>query len=314
MKTLKNRLKEKIENCYLLEGDDIYLYDKAFSMIKKASKIELEEFNLSKFDDENYTMQAVIDACEILPMGSEYKIVVLKNIIKYSENDKKLLQNYLKNPSKTTILIIYDFYDKLSSLKQIMTFVDCKRFDKKTSISILLNEFSKRNKQISAEAIESLLDYCNGYLTRAMNEIDKLCYYDVTDPLITKKIVDNLVTKDNEFVIYELTEALGQKNSDKSIKILDSMSKEQGLLGLIVNHFRRLFFIATSGLENKDLANLLGVKEYAIAKQRSQTINFSKMQLKKIYSLLEEIDFNIKSGAMLQENALYYLVLSILYI
>ena len=101
---------------------------------------------------------------------------------------------------------------------------------------------------------------------------------------------------------------------DKSIKILDSTSKEQGLLGLIVNHFRRLFFIATSGLENKDLANLLGVKEYAIAKQRSQTINFSKMQLKKIYSLLEEIDFNIKSGAMLQENALYYLVLSILYI
>ena len=314
MKTLKNRLKEKIENCYLLEGDDFYLYDKAFSMIKKASKLELEEFNLLKFDDENYSMQAVLDACEVLPMGSDYKIVVLKNIAKFSENDKKMLQNYLKNPSKTTILIIFDYFDKLTNLKQEVAFVDCKRFDRKTAIAVLLNEFTKRNKQISGEAIECLLDYCNGYLTRAMNEIDKLCYYDITDPLVTKKIVDQLVTKDNDFVVYELTEALGQKNSDKAITILNSMSKEQGLLGLIVNHFRRLFFIATSGLENKELANLLGVKEYAISKQRSQINNFSTMQLKKIYALLEEVDFNIKSGAMLQENALYYLTLSILYI
>lgn len=67
-------------------------------------------------------------------------------------------------------------------------------------------------------------------------------------------------------------------------------------------------------MDDKNLASLLGVKEFAISKQRQQVKNFSKMQLKKIYALLEQVDFNIKSGAMLQENAVYYLILSILYI
>lgn len=314
MKTFKNRLKDKIENCYLLEGEDYYLYDKAFSMIKKASNLELDDFNLTVFDDDNYDFNALINACEVMPMGSQYRIVVLKNISKMSANELKKVAEYSKAPVETTILVVFDFYNKMIGLKDTFAFVDCRRFDRKTAMSVLLNEFKKRQKQISGEALECLLDYCNGYLTRAMNEIDKLCYYDLSDSLVTKKLVDEMVTKDSEFVVFELTESLGKKNSDKAIKILNEMIKEQGVLALIINHFRRLFFISISGLDNKQLASLLGVKEYAITKQREQISNFSKMQLKKIYSLLEEVDYNIKSGAMLQENALYYLVLSILYI
>lgn len=314
MKTLKNRLKEKLDKCYLLEGDDYYLYDRAFSMIKKRAGVELEDFNLIKFDDENYSMNAVLDACEVMPMGSEYKLIVVKNVAKVTENDKKMLEKYLSSPVESSILVIFDYFDKFSSLKNGCAFVDCKRFDRPTAMSVLVNEFSKRNKQISGEACETLLDYCNGYLTRAVNEVDKLSYYDLNEPLVTKKLVDNLVNKDSEFIVYELTEALGQKNGDKALIILNQMIKEQGILGLITNHFRRLFFIAISDLDDSSLASLLGVKEFAIKKQRGQVKNFSKMQLKKIYALLEEVDYNIKSGAMLQENALYYLVLSILYI
>lgn len=314
MKTLKNRLKEKINNFYLLEGDDYYLYDRAYAMIKKACNINFEDFNILKFDEENYSMQAVLDACEVMPMGDEYKIILLKNISKISENDKKMLENYLKKPCLSSILVIFDYFDRFSSFKSLSSFVDCKRFDRAMATNFIVSELNKLNKQISGEACECLLDFTNGYLTRVVNELDKLAYYDLSQPLITKKFVEELVNKDSEYVVYELTEALGQRKSDKALNILKEMSKEQGVLGLITNHFRRLFFISISDLDDKSLASLLNVKEYAITKQRAQVKNFSKMQLKKIYSLLEEVDYNIKSGAMLQESALYYLVLSILYI
>ena len=147
-----------------------------------------------------------------------------------------------------------------------------------------------------------------------MNELDKLAYYDLEEQMINKKLVEKLVNKDEEYVIFELTEAHRQKNGDNAIKILDQMSKQPGVLGLITNHFRRLFFISTSGLDDKELALLLNVKEYAIKKQREQAKNFSKIQLKRIFEMLEDVDYKIKSGAMLSENALYYIVLSILYI
>ncbi|MBO5395170.1 MAG: DNA polymerase III subunit delta [Clostridia bacterium] len=314
MKTLKTRLKEGLANCYLMEGEDFELYLRGYSMIMKRAALGLEDFNLVKFDDDNYSMKGVLDACEVMPMGDEWRVVLLKNIQKVSEGDKKMLAEYLKNPVPSTILVIFDMYDKFASLKGETTFVDCKRFDSSMCIGVIVNEFAKKCKQISTEAASALYDYCNGYLTRIVSEIDKLAYYNMDESLVTKKLVDSLVTKDEEFVVFELTEALGLKNGDKALKTLEALKKEPGVLGLITNHFRRLFFISISEMTDKELASLLGVKEYAIAKQRLQTKNFSKMQLKKIYTLLEKVDYMIKSGAMLQENALYFLVLSILYV
>lgn len=313
MKTLKNRLKE-LKNVYLFEGEDYELYNRGLSMILKRVNLSLPEFNFVKFDDENYSMKAVVDACEVMPLGDQYRVVFLKNIEKISENDKKMLQNYLKSPVLSTILIIFDFFNKFSSIKKDLEFVNCSCFDKATLSSVVVNELNKRNKKISADALDCLLDSCDYFLTRIMCELDKLVYYNPADTLITKKIVENLVTKDSEVVIYELTEALGQKKADKALQIMDALKRESGLLGLIINHFRRLFFISISDLPDKEIATLLGVKEFAITKQREQIKNFSKMQLKKIYSLLEEVDFSIKNGSMLAENALNFLVLSILYI
>lgn len=312
MKTLKNRLKEGVEPCYLLQGEDYYLYDRAFSMIKKVCDISLPDFDLVKFDDENFTMKALVDSAEVLPFGSGKRLIVVKNVAKFSENDKKLLLSYLEKPAMSTVIVIYDFAQKFDFIKNVVAFVDCKRFDKLTGSAVVVKELEKYNKKISKEALDTLYDYCNGYLTRMMSEIVKLAYYDLDEPLITKKLVESCVSKDNEFVIFELTDALGKKDGDKAITILNQMPKE--VLGLITNHFRRLFFISTSGLDDKALSSLFGIKEFAVSKQRQQIKNFSKMQLKKIFALLEKIDYDIKSGAMLQENAVYYLVLSILYI
>lgn len=314
MKTLKKRLNEKLENAYLLFGEDIELYSRAYKMILKKANLNLEDFNLAQFDDENFSMKVVLDACEVLPMGDDYRVIVIKNIAKVSDKDVTELEKYLDNIQQSTILVIFDYYDQFAVLKDKMSQVDCKRFDRATATAVLVKELEKRGKQISAEAVGTLLDYCNGYLTRAMCELDKLSYYDLNEPLITKKMVDDLVSKDSEAVVFELTEALGRKNGDKAIGLLEEFKKEQGLLGLITNHFRRLFYIGISDLPDKELALQLGVKEYAVTKQKQQVKNFSKMQLKKIFALLEKVDFMIKSGEMLSENALQYLVLSILYI
>lgn len=314
MKTLKTRLKDKIENAYLLFGEDFELYSRAYKMILKRANLNFEDFNLARFDDENFSMKAVLDGCEVLPMGDEYRVIVIKNLSKVSDKDVSQLENYLLNPQPNTILIVFDYYDQFSVLKDKFAPVDCKRFDRATAIAVIVKELEKKGKQISAEAAGTLLDYCNGYLTRVVCELDKLAYYDLEEPLITKKMVDELVSKDSEAVVFELTEALGRKNGDKALSLLEEFKKEQGILGLITNHFRRLFYIGISDLTDRDLASQLGVKEYAVTKQRSQAKNFSKMQLKKIFALLEKIDFMIKSGQMLSENALQYLVLSILYI
>lgn len=313
MKTLKTRLQKEVKKAYLVSGDDFYLFEKSLSMIRTALGINFGDINVSYFDDDNFSPLKVVEACDLLPIGDEKRLVVLKYISKVSENDKKIIEEYLANPNETTCLLILDFNSKFESIKKNIDFVDAKRMEKSMVQRIVFSEISNRGKQISTEALDTLIDACNGYLTKIENEIDKLCYYTGDGELITKKVVETLVTKELEYTVFELTDALAQKKGDKAINLLNLMAKEQGVLSLISNHFRRLFYISVSDMSNAELGNYLGVKEYAILKAKKQVNNFSKAQLKKIVNLTEEVDFFIKSGKMQAENGLYYLVFNILF-
>ena len=313
MKTLKKRLNDGIARVYIVEGDDYYLYDKAFSMIKNACHITLDDFNINVFDDESFNLNKFFNATEMLPVIDQKRLVVLKGC-KINEGEKKALAEMLMHIPKTTTVLILDYNNNFEYLKKDFVLVDANRMDEQTVRKLVVAYLAKQDRQISPEALTGLIEACNGYLTRIFSELNKLMYYQPQNPLITKNMVDELVTKDIEFSIFELTEALSKKQGDRALQILKRMEKDQGVFTLIANQFRRLFYASISDLSNAELAKLLGVKEYAITKARQLAKGFSKAQLNKICGMLEEFDYAVKSGAILQQNALYLLVFNIIYV
>lgn len=313
MKTLKKRLSEGLARVYVVEGDDYYLFDKAFLMIKNACGITLDDFNVNVFDEESFSTDKLFAATELLPIIDEKRLVVIKGG-KLSEGDKKRTTEILLHIPKTTVVVVLDYNKNFEFLKKDFVLVDANRMDKELVKKLITAYLARISKKIDADAMDELIESCNGYLTRIMNELNKLVCFDLDSENITKESVDKLVNKDIEFSVFELTEALSKKDGDKAIRLLKLMEKDQGVFALISNQFRRLFYASISDLTNAELAGLLGVREFAIMKARQLAKGFSKAQLKKICSLLEEMDYAVKSGAMLQTNALYLLVFNILYV
>lgn len=309
LKTLKSRLNKKIETCYLVQGEDVLLYDKALEMIKKAMDLQLEDFNFNIFDDDNFNGDLVIDTCETLPMGSEKKVVLLKNISNANENFKKKLKDYLKNPLQSTCLVIFDFFNKFDFL--ISEKISAKRLDDQSLKEIVIAELKKNEKTITDGACQKLIEACCNYYSLIKNELEKLISCD--DFEITEKTIDALVCKQTEFTVFELTDALSKRDADRAVSLLNLMPKDTKTFSLVLNHFRRLFFVAVAEGTEKELADLLGVKEYAIIVAKRLSKNFSKLQLKNIYEMTSDVDFYIKNGQMQVENALFYLVFGILY-
>lgn len=313
MKTLKKRLSEGLARVYVVEGDDYYLFDKAFLMIKNACGITLDDFNVNVFDEESFSTDKLFAATELLPIIDEKRLVVIKGG-KLSEGDKKRTTEILLHIPKTTVVVVLDYNKNFEFLKKDFVLVDANRMDKELVKKLITAYLARISKKIDADAMDELIESCNGYLTRIMNELNKLVCFDLDSENITKESVDKLVNKDIEFSVFELTEALSKKDGDKAIRLLKLIEKDQGVFALISNQFRRLFYASISDLTYAELAGLLGVKEFAIMKARQLAKGFSKAQLKKICSLLEEMDYAVKSGAMLQTNALYLLVFNILYV
>lgn len=311
---LPKNLKEKILPFYILKGDDFFVINSAVKHISNACGNEMSDFNKSTFDNENFSADRFIESISMLPMGQDKRFVLLKDIVKLNENDKKIITQGLSDlPETTCVALIYNDVWKFLKTGEI---VDCGKMDYSMLSKFITFELKKSNKEMTPDAIRSFIELCAYDMVRISSELKKIsCFSD--DRIIEKKDVLTLVSADEEFQIFELTENLGNKNGEKAIRILCNFLEKkepiQTLFGLIANHFRRVAHVSISGMHESELAPLLGVKEYAIVKAKEQAKYYSKIQLKNILKLLEDIDSMIKSGKMTAENAIFYLVFQILY-
>lgn len=304
---------EQKQNLYIFCGDG-FLINKCLTKLKIDLKI-FDDLQISYFDTDNFSCKNLILSCEQVSFFGEKRVVVLKNLEKINETDKKELQNYIKNLNPLCVLCLIDSYNNgiFDYLK--IEKVELKSLSETQLHSFVFDKLKAKNKQIDEGAYSILARACNNDMTKLEIEIDKLCAYCLDKNKIEESDIKKLVIANEEIIIYELTTALGQKNAQESLsilfKLMGSPDDNAKLFSLMSTTFQRMFFALLSKESDLQLATKMGIKEYAVKKLRQQTKNFTQRKLKKIVEEICETEYNIKSGKMTSENALYYIVLFI---
>lgn len=317
---LKINLKKQVDNNYLLVGSDEYLLLSAYNLIVKYSNIIIPDLNIIKFNEGIIDCESVVRALETMPVFSEKKLVYVDiRMSKKSElKNISLLQEYIQHPSNQSILIIcLGDNEDIDFIKDGYTIIDCNRLEFKIVSAKIRATIAEHNKTIDDNAIQVLFDYTIGDLSKILIECNKLVSYVGNKSKIELNDVKAIVTKTLEYQIYELTENLAKKNSERVFEILDDMKAKKDeyrtLPSLIYSHFRRLFMISlNANLNNMEIAKYLGIKEYAIKMSRAQASLFSRSSLKKINDLCIKLDFDIKQSNISIDNAINLIVITIL--
>ena len=154
-------------------------------------------------------------------------------------------------------------------------------------------------------------------MARITNELEKLAAFVADTKLLTVDVVQDFVTQDKDYQVYELAEFIAKGNSEKALELVESFSLKPGsaftILSPLFNNYRRALFVSI----NKDktpaeLANLLGVKEFAIKMLKNQINCFNPKQLKQIVDMIADYDRKIKVGEMKENTAIKTIVFNIL--
>jgi DNA polymerase-3 subunit delta len=317
---LKKKLKETIKPTYLIFGSDLFLKQKAEELIKEAVIEDNSELNLLTFTTDKIDPIKVIDACNTLPFFANKKMVIVKEYEKKSSDAFiKKLEEYVSTPNESTCLVLVadansNYFEPLKKFAEV---VDCNPLKRELIERIIEAELKQKNKTIDLIARELLIDYCSSDMSRITMELKKLVQQMEDENKISVEHIKNNVSKDLEFEIYELTGALSQKNAKEAYamvqKLLEDKNTVSSLFQIIYKHFRRMFYIALNEtMSNKDLAEQLQVKEYAVKKTAELVKNFSVTKLKNINELCSELDYKVKTGKLNAEEALYFFVLSII--
>ena len=159
---------------------------------------------------------------------------------------------------------------------------------------------------IERDAAEMLVEYCNRDMNLISNELRKLTDYADGDVIDIKTVV-TMVTPEPDIKVYELSEALANKNKDKAIRLTEALiagnNSAVSLIAMLFSHFRRLLFVSLNPTSDT-LASDLKVKEYAVKMAMKQAARFTPRRLKAIFDRLNEMDSAVKSGLCADKVAL----------
>lgn len=305
----KNQIENGEESAvYLFEGEDVFFRERGLTLLKNKF-LDNPEINLVAFNGEP-PIENLISSLEGYPFMSKKRFTVIKDFYPKKEYLESGLKAYLENPLETGMFIILN-EKACEPLKKFssVTVVDCSKADTSLIIKWIKAECMKENVTIDGETAGLIGEFCSSDMTRIEGETKKLIAYVGEGGVIDKQAVKDMVSKDTEYKIYEMTDYIGKHKFDKALEIIgDMLSKGEPharIITSLYNYFRRLLHAAISGLTSNELATAFGVKEFAARKTKEQSAMFKKRALKSAVDFLTDVDYKIKSGQIAADEGMW---------
>lgn len=308
-------IKSEIKNYYVVTGDDLFLLKQVESRVESACEITMPEFDKIMFDGENFSVAAFEGAYLGLPIASKKKLVVVKNLSKQGEADRKAIKEILRKQNSCCVLFFANSTGEDFSFILDATKIECSKLSNELCQKFVDDRLKQNSMQITDAAKTKLVELCANNLGKICTELDKLAFMCMDKGTIEEDDVKTSVKSDLEYKIYEISDLLLDKNIDRAMLIIQDMltKKEEptAILSLLTSNFRRLYFAKITPDDNATLAKQLGVKEYAMKMAKDKTSKVGAVALKQINEMLLETDYAIKSGEMPADLALNYAILKI---
>lgn len=317
---LNNINKNKVNSINLIDSSEIYLLDMAIEELKDFAGRDFLDFNYEKYDYANLTKEDYMKSIETLPVMASYRLIFVDGMVLDKDRVKKFedklgfiidsFENF--NPSTILFLINRDgkiftggkLYKKLTAYADLY---DIGRLDKKDLINFIGKYFTRKSKQIdklTAEYIGDSLGYLdkdsNKNLYDVENELDKLLNNMESERLSLDFVKENLEKSQSE-IIFALTDALGQRNLKRALRVYKNIDVEDkaSIFYMLIRFIRNLICIkdcVNSRIKVETAANYCDIKTFEYNKTSAFVRNFSFEKLLSLHKIAYEGELALKTS------------------
>lgn len=294
---LKENLKTNRYAALCLCGADRWLQRRSLEYVCEAYGVVDDGFGVDYLENASY--KDIELACLTPSMFSENKLVVVENFV-FPQG--KLGADMISDLSKLvaqcdgSFCLVFESeqsigFDKISGL----TLVNCDKLDGFSVIKWIVAFGKRQGVEISNACARKISDYCLQDMSRVASETQKLLDYGE----VTPESVDLLVHKDTEYILFDLSKHIANKNAAAAIDLykglIASGEDARALFSLLYNFYRRVYYAKTSDMTNEQLASLLSVKPFAIQCAKEIAERYKAMQLKKVLNFFDAADKKLKA-------------------
>ena len=352
MKRIDEDIKSgQFKNLYLIYGTEEYLKQQYKKKLLDALVNPGDTMNFSSFKEGEAKDKGIIDLAETVPFfakpvgpdGNQYRVILIEHSgfggvssSKAKDDSGKtpadLILDYLGNIPETTIFIFVE-EEKVSDEKingkvdkRYRLYKAADKIGRVIEMNMPNNEevlkrwiFAKLNaegKKMKADAWNRYLAMTGTNMNNMDTELRKLMSYVGDRAEIELADVNAVCIETTDIKIFELTNALADRDSRKAFDIYNSLivAKEEprSILSQMINLYRKLLVIKEMGSAGKtddDIAKVIGNKSFYVKMNRPRAKRFSTEELKRFLEDAGDYLFKINTGQLNETMAVELLLM-----
>jgi len=322
---------------YIFHGDDEFaIADFIAGIETKMGDPATASMNITRLEGQSTSLNALVSATHAMPFLTDRRLVVLNDPLgrMKSPTAREKFKSTLESIPSTTALVLVIHRPLVSprdKRKDVQHWLQV--WGAGQAGRVYIREFSLpqghemmtwiQNKAVefggvfSSQAAAQLAEYVREDPRLAAQEIEKLLAYVNYKRPVDPDDVEQLTPYAGEGNVFEMVDALGNRNGPLALRMLHRLLEEDEplrLYGMIVRQFRLLLLtreLLDAGNREAEIAKQLKTYPFVARKLIGQVRHFSLKSLEEIFRKLLEVDEAIKTGQVPAEVVLDTLITSL---
>jgi DNA polymerase-3 subunit delta len=314
-------------NVFVFQGDDeLSIQESLHSLILQFDRGAFAGMNSVRFDGRAVQRGELANHINMLPLGGERRLVVVDHFLESlkAKADQDWMAEMLKNMPETSVLalvipdtqkfksgeMVWQAAGKghwlrkaLKDSERLMEWIEKPLPSLRDMPAWVMKEALKQGAKFNQGAAAELANLTGNDLFQVRQEIGKALSYCGKDETITREVVRLLCSQSREEDVFDMVDAVGQRDSRKALGLLQALLQDQPIQYIFTMLARqiRLLIIAKEVMDEgggeKEVIPACGVAPFLARKLVEQAHRFSMNELIAIFRRLDGMDESSKTGA-----------------
>ena len=304
---LKNRIYHPV---YFLSGEEPYFIDKISKVIESTVLEESErDFNQVIVYGRETSIVEILSQTKQYPVFGNYRVVIVREAQNLRNIEKsEILKAYLKKPVPTTILVFDYKYKKVDGrtafaklLAKAGVYFQSKKLWDSEVPNWIVGAMRGKGFRVSQPTSIMLAENLGNDLSKIENELTKLEINLGAGTEITPELIEEHIGISKDYNIFELQNSLGRRDVEKVNRIIyyfGANPKENPaikVIAILFAFYKKIFlYHFLTDKSDNNVAAQLSVNRFFVRDYRVAASNYSRPQLRKIFSVLRQYDLKTK--------------------
>ena len=317
--------KRKFKPVYYFFGEDSYNLSHTLHTLEEAFQpLLLSEFDKETIYSEDRSINDILGIATAFPFGSEKKLIIVKEAEKIK--DKKPLKDYASSPAEFTVLTFFHngaitnlSSEPFKTLDANEFLFEAKELKGKNLIDWLINIAEEKEKKLSEENAQMLVDIVGENRSMLEDQLEKICVFLNKEKEISLESIKQISSELKQFNIFDLQNAIGLKDKAKALTVannlLDNGAEPTFIITMLTRYFTGLAKIPELQSKNTPLqeaARIVGTHHFYYPNYVKARNLYSDEKLVEVFRVLLKADISVKTTSADDKTIITLLIAEIL--